>query len=59
MARADVVVHDRLADPRLLELAPGAPFASTSANRPERPVDQERINEILVEEGRRTRWWCA
>ncbi len=36
LARADVVVYDYLVSPRLLEYAPAAPSASTSASGPAR-----------------------
>jgi uroporphyrinogen III methyltransferase/synthase len=52
LARADVVVHDRLADTRLLGLAPeGATFHDVGKT-PGGPVDQENINDLLVRLGR-------
>src|SRR3974390_3329380 len=52
LARADVVVHDRLADARLLGLAPeGATFHDVG-KAPGGPVDQENINDLLVRLGR-------
>jgi uroporphyrinogen III methyltransferase/synthase len=52
LSRADVVVHDRLADPRLLDLAPEGARRHDVGKSPGGPVDQQRINELLVEEGR-------
>ncbi len=52
LAGAEVVVHDRLADSRLLSLAPpGARFVDVG-KAPGGPVRQEEINDILVAEGR-------
>jgi uroporphyrinogen III methyltransferase / synthase len=64
LARADVVVHDRLVDPDLLDLAPPAalrvdvgkrpsPRPSAVPNDADGPVRQEEINELLVAHGRR------
>ena len=51
LARADVVVHDRLADPRLLELArPGAERIDVGKS-PGAPVAQEAINALLIDRG--------
>jgi len=52
LARADVVVHDRLADPRLLRLVPDHARVVDVGKTPGSPVDQEAINELLVSEGR-------
>jgi uroporphyrinogen III methyltransferase / synthase len=52
LGRADVVVYDRLADPRLLELAPPGAERVDVGKRPGGPVDQESINALLVERGR-------
>lgn len=52
LARADVVVHDRLADAVLLELAPATARCVDVGKAPGGPVDQEEINRVLVEEGR-------
>ena len=52
LARADVVVHDRLADPRLLDLAPVAARRIDVGKAPGGPVRQEEIDELLVAEGR-------
>jgi uroporphyrin-III C-methyltransferase len=54
LGEADVVVHDRLVDPRILALA--APWAEMVdvGKRPGAPADaQARINDILVDRGRR------
>ena len=52
LSRADVVVYDRLADPRLLELAPPGADRVDVGKRPGGPVDQESISALLVERGR-------
>ena len=52
MARAEVVVHDRLADARLLGLAPADARRIDVGKAPGGPVRQEEINDILVAEGR-------
>ncbi len=52
LRRADVVVHDRLADPRLLELAPPAAERIDVGKSPGAPVAQEAINALLVDRGR-------
>lgn len=54
LERADVVVFDRLVDERVLELS--APWAEMVdvGKRPGAPTDaQDRINDILVDRGRR------
>lgn len=54
LARADVVVHDRLIDPGVLAMA--APWAELVdvGKRPGAPTNaQDRINDILVDRGRR------
>jgi len=53
LAMADVVVHDRLAEPSLLDLAPGAAERIDVGKSPGESVDQEGINALLVERGRR------
>jgi uroporphyrin-III C-methyltransferase len=51
VADADVIVHDRLADPAILELArPGAEFIDVG-KQPGRPTPQEIINTLLVHLG--------
>ena len=53
LARADVVVHDRLPAVELLDLAPGAERVDVSG-RPGHPlVSQEELNQMLVDLGRR------
>jgi uroporphyrinogen III methyltransferase/synthase len=51
LRRADVVVHDRLAESSLLDLAPESAERIDVGKRPGGPVDQEAINAILVEKG--------
>jgi uroporphyrin-III C-methyltransferase len=54
LQRADVVVHDRLASPALLDLAPvGAERVDAGKRRGRHLVRQERINEILIDRARR------
>lgn len=52
LGRAEVVVHDRLADPRLLDLAPAVARTVDVGKAPGGPVRQEEINDLLVSEGR-------
>ncbi len=51
LAGAEVVVHDRLADSRLLSLAPPSARRIDVGKAPGGPVQQEEINRILVAEG--------
>lgn len=51
LARADVVVHDRLADPALLDLSPAAAERIDVGKAPGAPIPQEAINRLLVEKG--------
>ena len=51
LRRADVVVHDRLAEASLLDLAPAAAERIDVGKRPGGPVDQAAINRLLVERG--------
>ena len=51
LARADVVLHDRLAEASLLDLAPAGAERVDVGKRPGGPVDQEAINALLVERG--------
>ena len=54
LARADVVVHDRLSVASLLELAPPAAERISVGKTPAGPsTPQEEINALLVERGRR------
>jgi len=52
LARADVVVHDRLAESSLLDLAPAAAELIDVGKSPGAPVPQDDINRLLVERGR-------
>jgi uroporphyrinogen III methyltransferase/synthase len=52
LGRADTVVHDRLADPRLLGLAPPNARRVDVGKSPGQPVRQEEINALLVSEAR-------
>ena len=56
LGRADVVVHDRLGAPELLEPAPAPAVrvdVGKTPGRPRRPGRQADINALLVEHGRR------
>ena len=55
LARADVVVHDRLSEISLLDLAPAGAERIDVGKSPGAPVAQEEINALLVEHGRRGR----
>ncbi|HET9077316.1 MAG TPA: uroporphyrinogen-III C-methyltransferase [Acidimicrobiales bacterium] len=52
LAGAEVVVHDRLADARILSGAPAAARLIDVGKAPGGPVRQEEINDLLVAEGR-------
>jgi len=52
LARADTVVHDRLAERSLLDLAPAAAERVDVGKSPGGPVNQEDINALLVDRGR-------
>ncbi|MHB8506407.1 MAG: uroporphyrinogen-III C-methyltransferase, partial [Acidimicrobiales bacterium] len=52
LARADVVVHDRLAEASLLDLAPAGAVRFDVGKTPGSPVRQDDINALLVEHGR-------
>ena len=52
LRRADVVIHDRLAEPSLLDLAPAGSERVDVGKSPGRPVAQDEINALLVERGR-------
>jgi len=52
LSRADVVVHDRLADASLLDLAPSSARRIDVGKAPGGPIRQEEINALLVAEGR-------
>ncbi len=52
LADAEVVVHDRLANPALLELAPSEALLISVGKAPGRvEMDQDGINAVLVEHG--------
>jgi uroporphyrin-III C-methyltransferase len=53
LQKADVVVHDRLANPQLLEYAAQAEIIDVGKKPHHHPVPQERINTILVEKARK------
>ena len=53
LARADVVVHDRLSEISLLDLAPAGAERVDVGKSPGAPVAQEQINALLVERGLR------
>lgn len=48
IAMADVVVHDRLVDERVLDLAPERAVRHDVGKSPGGSIDQEEINELLV-----------
>jgi uroporphyrinogen III methyltransferase/synthase len=50
---ADVVVHDRLAESSLLDLAPADAERIDVGKSPGAPIPQDRINALLVERARR------
>jgi uroporphyrin-III C-methyltransferase len=50
LQNADVVVHDRLANPQLLSFAPQADWIDVGKLPNHHPVPQARINAILIEE---------
>ena len=52
MGRAEVVIHDRLAESRLLALAPPEARRIDVGKAPGGPVRQDEITELLVSEGR-------
>jgi uroporphyrin-III C-methyltransferase len=52
LAQADVVVHDRLIDPSVLDLAPSGAERIDVGKSPGQPVPQEDINALLVALGR-------
>ena len=54
LERADVVVHDRLVDPSVLELVPVWAERIDVGKRPGDPAEAQRaINDLLVDRGRR------
>lgn len=50
---ADLIVHDRLVDPRILALAPDTSRVSVAKARSRHTMRQEAINDLLVAEARR------
>lgn len=50
LARADVVVHDGLIDPAVLDLAPGARRIDVSKRRARHTLPQDEIGALLVRE---------
>jgi uroporphyrinogen III methyltransferase / synthase len=52
LAQADLVIHDRLADSSLLELAPTRARRIDVGKAPGGPVHQDEINDLLVTNGR-------
>ncbi|MGH9127249.1 MAG: uroporphyrinogen-III C-methyltransferase, partial [Acidimicrobiales bacterium] len=52
LARADVVVHDRLSEASLLDLAPAHAERIDVGKSPGGPVDQDGINQLLIERAR-------
>ncbi len=52
LAGADVVVHDRLAEVSLLDLAPMAAERIDVGKSPGQPVDQDQINQLLIQRAR-------
>lgn len=54
LAQADVVLYDALTDPALRELAPSAEWIDVGKRGYAHAMAQERINELLVQHGRRS-----
>ncbi len=52
LGRAEVVLFDRLVDPRLLELAPGDALRIDVGKRPGRPRHQGEVNALILEHAR-------
>lgn len=53
LQKAEVVVHDRLANQQLLSYAPKAQLIDVGKQPDHHPVPQSRINAILIEEARK------
>ena len=54
LAGADIIVHDRLVDPRILEIAPSTASVIDAGKYPGGPADaQTRINAVPVDSARR------
>ena len=52
LSRADVVVHDRLAEASLLDLAPEGAERIDAGKSPGGPIDQDGINRLLIDRAR-------
>ena len=50
---ADLIVHDGLVDPRILDLAPATSRVSVAKSRSRHTMRQEAINDLLVAEAKR------
>ena len=60
LAAADALVYDRLADPRIVALAPERTLRIYAGKRPgDHAMTQDEINARLVELAARTRPWCG
>jgi uroporphyrinogen III methyltransferase/synthase len=55
LARADVVVHDRLAEVSLLDRAPASAIRIDVGKQPGSPMDQASINALFIDHARRGR----
>jgi len=55
LARAEVVLFDRLVDPRLLELAPGEALRIDVGKTPGQPRHQDDVNALILEHARQGR----
>jgi uroporphyrin-III C-methyltransferase len=55
LQKADVVVHDRLANGQLLDFAPDAELIYVGKQPDHHPIPQTQINTILVEEAKKGR----
>ena len=49
---AEVIVHDRLSDASLLDLAPPSAWRIDVGKEPGGPIEQDEINALLIREGR-------
>ena len=58
LARADVVVYDYLANPRLLSYCPRAEQIYVGKKAASHSMTQEQINALLVEKGRAGKRSC-